>query len=129
MNPVTTPEEMAKAMRKHYGVHVSYVGEDGEMIALGHHDPRRVVAAFNREARVHSFLTNMCDDSRAFYSDVADDLQQLHARLATACDEADQPDHDDDCGECAEIRKADWFIRWDVNPEDPGAFPITAWTP
>jgi hypothetical protein len=129
MTPATTIEEMTKTMRQHYGVHVSHVGEDGEMIALGHHDTRRVIAAMNREARVHTFLTNMCDYFGIFYRDVADDLEQLHARLVTACDEAEQPNHDDDCGECAEIRKSDWFIRWDATPDDPAAFPITAWTP
>jgi hypothetical protein len=126
--PAATVEEMVQRMHEHYGVRVAYVGDDGEMMALGHHEPRRVVAAFNREARVHSWLTNMCDDDRAWYRDVADDLRQEYGVLATACEGADQPDHDDDCGECYEIRKSDWYVRWG-EADTPGAFPVTTWMP
>lgn len=56
----------------HYGVPVSTYGEDGDMLALGHHDPRRAVAAFNRHARRFLGLLNILDDRRADATDVAD---------------------------------------------------------
>lgn len=36
----------------HYGITVAHIGDDGEgLVALGHHEPRRALAAFNRHAR------------------------------------------------------------------------------
>lgn len=45
----------------YYGVPVVYYGEDGDMLALGHHSPRRALAAFNRHARQFTGLVNLED--------------------------------------------------------------------
>lgn len=57
----------------HYGVPVTHVGEDGDMLAFGHHDPRRALAAFNRHARVFCGLSGVADDRSA----TADDMLAL----------------------------------------------------
>ncbi|WP_433893055.1 hypothetical protein [Streptomyces sp. CA-111067] len=38
-------------------------GEDGDMIALGHHDPTTALAAFNRHATEYLGLANIVDDA------------------------------------------------------------------
>ncbi|MFJ3601864.1 hypothetical protein ACIPVA_03615 [Streptomyces anulatus] len=49
----------------YYGIPVAYIGEDGDMVALGHHTHRRALAAFNAHARQHCGLTNIADDPQA----------------------------------------------------------------
>ncbi|MFD0437042.1 hypothetical protein [Streptomyces chartreusis] len=58
---VTDPETEAT----HYGIPVCHIGEDGDMLALGHPGERRALAAFNRHARVFVGLANLADDRRA----------------------------------------------------------------
>ena len=124
----STPDEMKRMMQEHYGVWVSYVGDDGDMVALGHHEPKRVLAAFNRYARRECGLVNITDDRRAGYAAVASDLRWRMARLVTACD---SPTHDEDerdsyCGRCSLLGDGGWYIDW-ADQDAPGAFPITMW--
>ncbi|MER6098394.1 hypothetical protein ABT154_21550 [Streptomyces sp. NPDC001728] len=49
----------------YYGIGVSDFGEDGGMIALGHHTPRRALAVFNAHARRHWGMRNLADDRNA----------------------------------------------------------------
>jgi hypothetical protein len=49
----------------HYGIPVSGYGEDGAMLALGHHDTRRAFAAFNRHARTSFGFVNFADERDA----------------------------------------------------------------
>jgi hypothetical protein len=49
----------------HYGISITHVGEDGNMLALGHHDPRKALAAFNKHARTFLDLPNLADDFSA----------------------------------------------------------------
>lgn len=51
--------------KTYYGVPVCSSGEDGDMLALGHHDARRVLAACNRYARKVIGFDNLADDRRA----------------------------------------------------------------
>jgi hypothetical protein len=60
----------------HYGIPVMHIGEDGDMLALGHHEPRRALAAFNRHARVFCGLANVADDRSAKASDFLNDISQ-----------------------------------------------------
>jgi len=57
MPTFVTPEPEAT----HYGIPVTAVGEDGDVLALGHHEPRRALAAFNRHAREQVGLLNLTD--------------------------------------------------------------------
>ncbi|MFC8009115.1 hypothetical protein [Streptomyces cinereoruber] len=60
----------------YYGIAVCSVGEDGDAIALGHHDDRRALAAFNAHARRHLGLVNVADDPRADAQDWLDAIRQ-----------------------------------------------------
>lgn len=117
----------------YYGLQVSYVGEDGDVIILGHHHdhPLRVIAALNRHAREVSGLTNLLDDRRADVEDLAGFLQETHAVLIESCDDEDLHDDymgtDGFCPRCRELAEADWWIEWNHTAGDPGAFPVTMW--
>ena len=56
----------------HYGIPVSTYGEDGNMLALGHHEPRRAFAAFNKHARTALGFANFADDRDAHLDDWID---------------------------------------------------------
>lgn len=92
----------------HYGIRVSYIGEDGYMVALGHHDDkRRVIAAMNRLARKQAGLSNMRDDHRATYEDAVGRLY-------------------DDWGVELTGSAEEWCIQCGEQG-NPAAFPITLW--
>lgn len=57
MTVFVTPEPEAT----HYGIGVTCIGEDGDMLALGHHPARMVLAAFNCHARTEMGLANLAD--------------------------------------------------------------------
>lgn len=119
---------------EHYGVKVALIGEDGDWaVALGHVEPRRALAAFNRMARVDLGWRDFLGEFHS-YGDVDEALsaiKQTWAALKTECDYypgCGGPDHaEDSCTECREIRAAGWWLDWDdkVTADTPGAFPIT----
>ncbi|MEU9703033.1 hypothetical protein [Streptomyces sp. NPDC047981] len=53
----------------HYGIPVAAFGAEGAMLALGHHTPRRALAAFNRYSRIEHGLHNLADDRTATVDD------------------------------------------------------------
>lgn len=67
----------------HYGIKVSHIGEDGDLIALGHHTDRRTIAAFNRHMRAFLGLANLADDRSATVADWLPALQRKHAVFRT----------------------------------------------
>ncbi len=83
---------------EHYGIRVAYLDEDGEMVALGHHDPRRVVAAFNRHSRQGSCWLNMADDTEVTYREVVNALQVTRVTQDFCCGVC--ADYDDECTAC-----------------------------
>ena len=94
----------------YYGIAVCYSGEDGDMIALGHHDKRRTIAALNKHARVYCGLRNITDDHRTRAASIS---RSLSARWGLAT-KPDPEDGDD----------PDW--AWILKPataETPGAIP------
>jgi hypothetical protein len=58
----------------HYGIPVSTYGEEGNMLALGHHTPRRAFAAFNKHARTALGRANFADDRHAHLDDWIDEI-------------------------------------------------------
>ncbi|MFB7359617.1 hypothetical protein [Streptomyces gardneri] len=60
----------------YYGITVCTTGEDGDMLALGHHNDRRALAAFNAHARRYLGLVNVADDRRADADDWLDAIRQ-----------------------------------------------------
>lgn len=70
MNSFVTPVPEAT----HYGIKVTAIGEDGDLLAFGHHEPRRALAAFNRHARTEWGLLNLADNRRAAAADELADI-------------------------------------------------------
>jgi len=122
---------MPAGFSEHYGIRVACLGEDGDMIALGHHDSRRVVAAFNRHARHHSCWFNMADDTEATYADVVDALLATYVTEDLVCGSC--IDYDDDCATCRASHDRrfsidGWSPSFGVSTPGPGVFPVTVWS-
>ncbi len=132
----------------HYRVRISCVGDDGDMVMLGHVPPRRAIAAVR--AYLRRLLGNQIevDDQlnhrlgripwvREFArTHDADDMftpgQHRWATLVRTCDRwpvCRDPGHE--CGTpapCETIATYPWWITWDgVTADTPDAFPITYW--
>lgn len=74
------------------GISVCCSGEDGDMIALGHHDPTAALAAFDRHAREFMKIENLAGDSNATDAELAEyanDITQ-HWGIARKATEAEQ---------------------------------------
>jgi hypothetical protein len=97
----------------HYGIRVSTVGEDGDMIALGHHSNLRTLAAFNRHMRVFLGLANLADDRS---TTVADWLPALHRKHAVF--RSSDPENEFEDPEWS------WVVHW-CDVDEPGAQPVT----
>jgi hypothetical protein len=97
----------------HYGVAVCSLGEDGDMLALGHHEPRKALAAFNRHARVFLGLANLFDDRSVKAADALEDVSAKWALFGPP-DPANQWE-DPDC---------DWYVNSAATAETPGAVPV-----
>ncbi|SES04323.1 hypothetical protein [Streptomyces qinglanensis] len=99
----------------HYGIQMASLGEDGDrLLALGHHEPKRVLAAFNRYARTVIGWPNIADDFTASAADWAGRLEQRWAVFR-------KPDPDDDEWDVPEYA---WHADWS-DPDAPGARPVT----
>ncbi|MER8233182.1 hypothetical protein [Streptomyces sp. NPDC094049] len=59
----------------HYGIPVTAFGDDGGVLALGHHTPRRALAAFNAYARTWWGASNLADDREARAADWLDEIK------------------------------------------------------
>lgn len=75
-------DDWSRYFAKHYGVYVQVIGEDGEMLVLGHPEPRRVIAAMRKLGRVDYGL----DDEDIFWlstplTSVAAGLRYTKAKL------------------------------------------------
>jgi hypothetical protein len=60
----------------HYGIPVSDIGDDGDLIAPGHHEPRRVLAAFNRYARTQWGYPNLAGSRDTTAADLYDQIRR-----------------------------------------------------
>lgn len=68
-----TPADFEKT---YYGIPVISSGDEGDMLALGHHGKLRVLAAFNRYARKVIGLDNLGDDRTLRASDFLNDITE-----------------------------------------------------
>ena|SRR5688572_3838242 len=102
----------------HYGVPVREIRDDEgyvhALVAAGHPNPRRVLAAFNRHARQGEW--ELADALPA--APLAGQLRQLWAVVDAVPGEA--PIYD---GLTVQP------IRWDASPLDAGSFPVTVLEP
>lgn len=96
----------------HYGIPVCHIGEDGDMLALGHPGIRRAFAAFNRHARVFCHLANLADDQNARLNDWADAIEEKWVVFHKPDPEQGE---DPDC---------EWVFDYSAEGQ-PGAQPVT----
>ncbi len=80
----------------HDGILISYVGEDGGIVALGHHDSAKARAAF-----------------LAFDSDALNDGDDMLVTWAILTEPT--PSEEEECP---------WWMEWGVDKDVPGAFPV-----
>lgn len=100
----TTPDlDMAGT---YYGVQISDIGDDGDVIALGHVGACRMVAAMRRHARVG--YGNPAHYAGWTLEDLTDDIR--HAWVVNVGGD-----------------RVEWELPL-VDPTTPGAFPVTYWT-
>lgn len=120
---------------EHFGIKVSCFGEDGDLVALGHHDPRRALAAFNRYTKSLIGLPDLLDGtamrSPEGWKAAAARVKPAWAYMIGNCDAGGEPDHDEgECPECEEIQQFGWYmtITHETNQGLPGTFPVTLYT-
>jgi hypothetical protein len=90
----------------YYGVPLSDIGEDGDVIALGHVGAYRMVAALRRHAR--EFYGEPFPFATTTLADVAGSIAHIWMVNTGPSNE-------------------DWWLKR-VEPTEPGAFPVTFWT-
>jgi hypothetical protein len=55
-----------------FGIRIAHVGEDGNLLALDHHDKRTTLAALNRHGRIFLGWFNLAEDHTATAADWLD---------------------------------------------------------
>lgn len=130
-----------------YGVPISCIGEDGDMIMLGHIDDRTAVAVaraylrklWTNQDEVDRYLdTRLGRDpwayQRALTRDVLgmfEPVSRRYGHLIQHCDRwpmCQEPDGE--CGQpttCQELDSCNWWIDCDVRPGGHGVFPVSYW--
>ena len=109
MSETQIPEHVRDAFFQHYGIHVSFIGEDAAIVALGHHgNERAVIAAFNRHAAVDVGLDNI-----EGWTLLVEDVTKLTRTWAAAVAVKDTAGGADG-----------WRLEWPVPADDPWAFPV-----
>ena len=97
----------------YYGIAIAPLGDDWDkLLALGHHEPKRVLAAFNRFSRMAGWL-NVADDLSADAATWIGRLERKHGVFREA-----DPEHGWEDPDCV------WFVDW-VPADAPGARPVT----
>lgn len=124
----------------HYGMKVSSIGEDGDLVVLGHQEPFHAIAAMNAYSRTFIGLLDMLDGGGAvrdvFYGG-EDGTSRLKALWMVDCVPfgscADHVARSDEngCWACDQVReyaeyKRGWWLM-EAAEDTPGAFPATLW--
>lgn len=90
------------------GLYVGWVGDDGDVFILGHHDSARIRAAL--QVFDDRFTGDLRDDTWAVLTDPPPhDCVASDTTSCAGCDEAAAP----------------WWLQQDVDEGTPGAFPVT----
>lgn len=110
----------------YYGVPVCFIGEDGLPTALGHHEPRRFLAAVNRYAReVLGWSDYRHGNVRLTVADLLADVRREWMMQTDHCNsDHDYLDPGEDCAECEEIKSYKWYIT-SARQDAIDAFPVT----
>ena len=73
----------------YYGITLTDIGEDGDIVILGHHDDqRRVIAALNRHARKFWGEESFVSPWDGVMSDIPESLHKRWGRFITRCRDA-----------------------------------------
>jgi uncharacterized protein (DUF2249 family) len=133
MSTATTSElPQLDGFLTYQGMQVCTIGEDGDIfVALGHHDPRHALSAFNAMAKNLLGWMDLTDgdgtnDPKVWKAALAR-VETAWTVLKYRCDDADDAEHDPDCSECLEIAEAGWWLDWYTKCDAPGAFPVMFW--
>lgn len=112
--PPTIPlGEMRGKLWHAYGVDLMTVGEDGAWIALGHHSPRRMIAAIRKAARDQLGASNGTFD----YCTASEALAAV-TRGRALFTEPPEPFSDED----------EWWAHWSADARaHPDAVDVTFW--
>lgn len=118
---------------EHFGIKVSSIGEDGDMIALGHHDKRQALAAFNAYSKTLGFPDLLDGGGQHDVREWKWALEAVTEVWAAEVHSCGECGNDPDCRFCASARavweQGNWWLRWDAKETDPGAFPAMHWSP
>jgi len=115
---------------EHFKILVSYINDEGEMVALGHHDPRHALAAFNRHARpdLGDLLAQDYRRNPTAWRKALEQVRRTWALQQFRCDEHPECGGPGECGACGDIAESRWWVAIGTNlAEVPGAFPIMYW--
>jgi hypothetical protein len=137
LNQLPAPADL-EGFATHYGVPITFIGDDGDrVIALGHHQPRRALAALNRYTRIDLGWT-LANEQHSSAAELLAGFEHRWATIKTHCDRhpgcggtalVTEPGgfKYPACYDCLNIAASDWWLDWsDSNSADtPGAFPVT----
>lgn len=124
----TTTLPNLEGFEEFFGIKVCTLGEDGRMVALGHHEPKQALAAFNAYAKSLGFTD--LDDFSSFRGDWSKALNRIstgRAVLRTGCGDASGAGHEQDCSTCAYRAQFPWWMDLEPTDADVDTFPVTNW--
>lgn len=102
---ITDPDALPGFVERD-GIRVSFVGDDGEqLLAIGHHEPAAVVAAFLQMASAAGWRTDDFDDA----------TERLEACWAKFTEEPGTPISP----------SSNWWCDWSAKEPAPGLIPVT----
>lgn len=108
--------------KEHFGIRMTTLGDDCEiLVALGHHEPREALRAFDRLMREDLGM----DGIRMTFNRPQDAVEELDRRWAFFRTECGDCAGNPACRECAKIKAADWWLDYESADQQPGMFPVT----
>jgi hypothetical protein len=140
MTTATIPD--LSGFATHYGVRISCIGEDGDMVILGHVDRRRTIAAvraylrylWGNQLEVDDYLSSRLLLDPWEYTRAAERAvtatagARSHAvQLPPPCDQPRTCTCDRNPS-CVEMSGVSWWLDCDADPDNPDAFPVTYWS-
>lgn len=123
---------LLKSTATYYGVPVCPIGEESEVVIVGWHDDRHLIAAANAYARKfigEKNLASLVGDFEFGPDDLLAEMKRTHASFVDHCGNHGEGVNEPACPDCQSIREGDWWLNWNQKPETPGAFPVTVWDP
>lgn len=115
----------------HHGIKVASVGEDGDMLAFGHHDPKATLSAMNAYAKRLGFL-DLLDDGKHDADAWKQALERVKpcwaVQMWTCHEHRAEAKPVAECLECQWVDESTWFVDCSAAEDAPGSFPVMLWT-